>query len=573
MKILGIASGHDAGAAVVEDGRVLTAVNEERLNRKKLYWGSPFLAIEECLRLAKIKPQEIDRIAFANLTAGGGIQREFRAGKLTWKKKLLDFFSYSRLMDKKITQKVYLTIFGRLRDESETLEFLEKIRVKAPVEYFEHHFCHAASAYYTSPFNLEDKVLIVTTDGSGDGLCATISIVDEKGILQRQNETVFYHSPASSFYSNVTYNLGFIPLRHEGKITGLAAYGKTDKTLPIFKKFLKVNFKSLEYRSNLGCYGRPAARKLHLLFQGYKREDIAAGLQKAIEDAGSILIQKAAQKYNCDKVCLAGGLFANVRLNQVILELPEIKDVYIHPHMGDGGVAVGVALALWAKENERIGKVIAPQKLNHVYLGPEFNNEEIELALEENNLDYAHLENIEEEIARLLVQGKVVARFNGKMEYGPRALGNRSILCRATDPLVNDWLNKRLQRTEFMPFAPIILFEEAVNYFQNFDPSNSFASEFMTITYQVTEKCKKEAPAIVHLDGTARPQIVRKEINPSAYKILKEYQKLTGLSVLVNTSFNMHEEPIVCTPADAIRAFRIGQLDALAIGNYIVTNN
>jgi carbamoyltransferase len=205
----------------------------------------------------------------------------------------------------------------------------------------------------------------------------------------------------------------------------------------------------------------------------------------------------------------------------------------------------------------------------NLYLGSQFSEKEIEQALKEAGLAFEKVDNIEERIAKYLSEGKVVARFAGKMEYGPRALGNRSILYQPTDPTVNDWLNKKLKRTEFMPFAPVILKEKASEYFINFNKA-PYAAEFMTITFDVTEKCKKEAPAIVHVDGTARPQVITEEINPSYYQILKKYEELTGLPILINTSFNIHEEPIVCSPYDAIRAFRMSKLDILAIGDFIV---
>lgn len=231
--------------------------------------------------------------------------------------------------------------------------------------------------------------------------------------------------------------------------------------------------------------------------------------------------------------------------------------------MGDGGLGAGAALAHQAKNRKT-----APLRLPNVYLGAEASDTEIEQELNRYSLEHTRHDAVEEAIAKLLAQGYVVARVNGKMEYGPRALGNRSILYQATDTTVNQWLNKRLNRTEFMPFAPAILKERAADYYIGY-PKSEYASEFMTITYDVTERCKCEAPAVVHVDDTARPQVVSEATNPSFYRILKAYERLTGYPQVINTSFNMHEEPIVCTPSDAIRAFREGHLDVLAIGSYI----
>jgi carbamoyltransferase len=237
--------------------------------------------------------------------------------------------------------------------------------------------------------------------------------------------------------------------------------------------------------------------------------------------------------------------------------------------MGDEGLAVGAAFAMSVARGKASGVKIASSKLADVYLGPGFSATEIERAVTEAGLEAERLSNVERSIAELLAQGNVVARFDGRMEYGPRALGNRSILYQATDPSVNDWLNKQLKRTEFMPFAPVTLAEFADQCYGNLDGAR-YPAQFMTITVNCTDWMKKHCPAVVHIDGTARPQIIEERTNPTYYRILQEYRKLTGLPTLINTSFNLHEEPIVCTPDDAIRAFRQGHLDYLAIGKFLI---
>ena len=239
--------------------------------------------------------------------------------------------------------------------------------------------------------------------------------------------------------------------------------------------------------------------KLHKLLQGYKREDIAAGLQKWFEDVCSQYVKNALTKYPASKVAMAGGAFANVKLNQRIAEIPEVKKVYIHPHMGDGGLAVGAALALWADLMLDEGKKPKPHPLNNVYFGPEYSNEEIEKSLQDAGLSYEYHEDVESEIAQLVADKKIVGRFNGRMEYGPRALGNRSILADPTDKTINNWLNKRLHRTEFMPFAPSLMREHAEEFYKNFDVGE-IAAKFMTITFDVTEEGVKRAPAVVHVE-------------------------------------------------------------------------
>jgi len=208
-------------------------------------------------------------------------------------------------------------------------------------------------------------------------------------------------------------------------------------------------------------------------------------------------------------------------------------------------------------------------RIQDVYLGPDYTNDEIMAAIDESGFEAEHFENIEQKSAQIIADGGVVARFNGRMEYGPRALGNRSVLYQPTDPSVNDWLNKRLGRTEFMPFAPVTLAEYADKCYEGIDGAR-YPAEFMTVTFDCTQWMKDTCPAVVHIDGTARPQLIERNANPSYYKIVDEYRKITGLPSVVNTSFNMHEEPIVCSPSDAIRSFADGRLDYLAIGNYLL---
>jgi carbamoyltransferase len=264
-------------------------------------------------------------------------------------------------------------------------------------------------------------------------------------------------------------------------------------------------------------------------------------------------------------VVLSGGVVANVKLNQRIRELPGVDRIFIHPNMGDGGCGTGGALL------EFLGCPALGDELPDVFFGPSFSDAEIGESLRRAQLPFDHYPSIEPKIAQLIAAGKVVARFNGRMEYGPRALGNRSILYHAREPEVNQWLNQRLGRTEFMPFAPATLYEHRHACYKNVDGAD-YAARFMTITFDCTDFMRRESPAAVHVDGTARPQLVSATSNPSFHQVLTEYHRLTSLPSVINTSFNMHEEPIVCTPDDAVRAFLQGNLDYLAIGSFLVAH-
>ena len=248
--------------------------------------------------------------------------------------------------------------------------------------------------------------------------------------------------------------------------------------------------------------------------------------------------------------------------------MKSVRSLFVHPGMGDEGLALGAAFALASARSET---TISPGKLSDVYFGPEYGEGETQAAIAQEGLEAGYVPDIEKKVAELISQGQVVARFAGRMEYGPRALGNRSILYGATDPKVNDWLNQRLKRSEFMPFAPVTLEQYADQCYENLEGAR-YASKFMTVTFDCTAWMKERCPAVVHVDGTARPQLINRETNPSYYRIVDEYRKITGLPSVINTSFNMHEEPIVCSPRDAIRGFLDGGLDYLAIGNFLLKN-
>ncbi|MGH7572009.1 MAG: carbamoyltransferase C-terminal domain-containing protein, partial [Gemmatimonadota bacterium] len=253
-------------------------------------------------------------------------------------------------------------------------------------------------------------------------------------------------------------------------------------------------------------------------------------------------------------------------------ELPEVESVTVHPAMTDAGLGVGAAFGSYARRPEARSYPFAAARLEHVYLGPSWDESAMSAALRQAGLPVVRPDALEARVAELLAQGAIVARYDGALEYGPRALGNRSILYQATDASVNDWLNKQLHRTEFMPFAPVTLAGDAGRCYRHLEGAEHTA-RFMTITFDCTEWMRREMPAVVHVDGTARPQLLDRDTNPAYYRILEHYERLTGLNSIVNTSFNMHEEPIVCSPEDAVRGFMEAKLDYLAMGPFLAARN
>ena len=407
---------------------------------------------------------------------------------------------------------------------------------------------------------------MVSNDGWGDGLCAKVAI--GKGGKFRTISSNTFYSSLGSYYNYVTHFCGFKKIYHAGKTTGLAAYGDPAKTIDYFRK--NIPWVEGEGRYvNRGQVFTNALKDVHATFQGMEPRHLAAGVQRHLEEVSGAMVRHYVNKTGQRKVAVVGGVHANVRANQVIAELPEVEQLYVFPNMGDGGLGLGAAYLAYA---EHQATPVVPRALETLYLGSSYSDAEIEDLLRKEGISFTRPEDINSEIARYLSRGYIVARFAGKMEYGPRALCNRSILYEATQPEVNKWLNTQLQRTEFMPFAPVMRDVDASTYLKNYDSKTSHTAQFMTITYNVTDTCKEESPAVVHIDGTARPQVVYPGMNDGMYDILTKYKALTGRGILVNTSFNMHNEPIVCSPQDAVSAYRRGNLDILVLNDFLIVN-
>ncbi|RDD62291.1 carbamoyltransferase C-terminal domain-containing protein [Ferruginivarius sediminum] len=576
--VLGISTTHETGAAVYEGHRCRAAVSEERMDRVKFSTKyPPKKSIKAAVAASGVDPRDITDVVVAGLPAGR-LFRRLAAGQL---QDTFDFHGWNDYFPhfNKVLYRGFA--FSRALGYRRVLDFLrQEYGIRPNLHFVDHHRCHAAAAHRTAPFA---DSLIVTADGVGDGLSITIS-EGRQGRINLLHEVPYPHS-FGQFYTACTQILGFRANRHEGKITGLSGYGEVNPELyakvkstirrsgPDFRldkryysegivrgfslaKLRKGEdlFDTLQYRDY-----KPPLKKL---VEGYSREDVAAVFQKLLEEEVIEVVRPFAERTGMKNLSLCGGLFANVKLNAVLFRALNFDNVYVYPHMGDGGLCAGAALEFLQAE---------PEPFDDVYFGPGYSEDEMAEALREaagDDLQFERHDDVEDTIAGLLADGNVVARFDGRMEFGPRALCNRSILYSAGDPKANDWLNKRLGRTEFMPFAPVAMAERAGSMFMDIE-GTEHACKFMTIILDCTEWTKKNCPAVVHVDGTARPQLVTPAINPSMHRILECYEKRTGIPLLVNTSFNMHEEPIVCSPRDAVRAFLASRLDYLAMGPFV----
>ncbi len=564
MIILGIndIAHHNTSAALIRDGHVIAAIEEERLSRVKLDNSYPHRAINEVLRIAGLSYHDIDRVALAGLDT-----REQKSAADNIFRYIKKAASHDRQI-KKFFYKQQFSRYSRLFKKRPALP--DALKAK-PVDTIEHHHAHAASAYYTSPFGNgtgNEKIGIISLDGSGDFSWGSVWT----GHGSNMTHIMHLHAMNSValLYSAFTVFLGFKHTRHEGKVLGLAAFGNPE---PLRSRLMEhVNLDAWEEelfspalaRATLRQFTEMGQSVVRKLSEELCREDVAAGLQAFTEEVVLHWIKKISAQLDVSKLALAGGLFANVKLNQRILDLAEVENIYVHPNMGDGGLAAGAALAISAKYNSTV-----PQFMPNVYLGSVIDENSAEAALKKSGLNYCKPENLAAEAGQILADGKVVARASGGMEYGPRALGNRTVMAACSDPSINKWLNDKFQRTEFMPFAPVILEEHAKAYFPAWR-EEQVAARFMTLTYDASDLAKKNIPAAVHVDSTARPQIIRREDNPDYYDIIAAYHRITGIPSVINTSFNMHEEPIVCSASDAIRAFLDAKLDALIIGPFLV---
>ncbi len=556
MLVLGLADNHDSGAAIVQDGVLKAATGQERLDRVKNSGAFPWEAAEAVLAQVGAAPSDVDVVVF-----GGGYTPStiLRALPRVHARARGDG-SFSYLLNLYIFYQVAQRRTGMYRAELAASRALLSRRLAgrgfggARIFFMDHHEAHAQAAYRSQPHR---RCLVLTLDAMGDGASATAWEGRDGSLCPLGEQSGL--AAINTFYSRITEYLGFRPNRHEGKITGLAAYTAPPAQLVRHMERM-LRFRGTRF-NRLNVLARQHPRdSMYSRLSLHSREEVASAAQAVLERAVCGFVRHWVQRTGLGHVAVAGGIFANVKLNQRIAGMEQVEDLFIYPNMGDGGLPVGAAL----------GHVSArPSPLENMYLGPAYTSQQVEFVLRSAGLQYSRPSDLDGRVVELLMGGKVVARFDGAMEWGPRALGNRSILYRPDEPSVNDWLNQRLRRTEFMPFAPLTLAEDAPRLYLGLDKARE-AARFMTICFDCTDTMKRTCPGVVHVDGTARPQVVSHSDNPRLHRLLSRFKSRTGLGTLVNTSFNMHEEPIVCSPADAMRAWKDAHLDAMIMGPFLV---
>lgn len=558
MNILGVAFLSDASACVLRDGRLVAAVSEERINRAKLWDGFPTAAIAEVLDLAGLTLDEIDVVA----THGKAAERPHREAFVAKERAITQAD-----LDANVKQGQRDVLWRRYEHETFVLgtrtpqKIAQVLGLGKKTLVYAHHEAHAASALYSVPW---DDCFVLTADGWGEDGSATLWRV-EAGRPRLMATTPPLDS-LGYFYGSITAALGFQPHRHEGKVLGLAARCSDPRSYAAVVAGM-VDYdpgtRQFVLRMENG-YATPGYdnHRLAAIVSRYSREDWAAAAQRRLEEVVCRCVGDLPGTQI--RLAVAGGIFANVKLNQRLRELSDVQEVFPFPNMGDGGLSVGAAYLAHVECTDT-----RPAPLDNVYLGGAPTESDVREAIQANGVDAVRCDDVAARAGELLAAGKMVAVCHGAMEFGPRALGHRSILFHAQDARVNEWLNARLGRSEFMPFAPATLEEHAAARYVGITGAEA-AARFMTMTFACTDTMRRESPAAVHVDGTARPQVVSAGHAPFLHRVLTRYHELTGLPTVINTSFNMHEEPIVRSAADALRAFKAAALPYLVLGDHLV---
>lgn len=568
MNILGIHDGHTATACLLKDGVVVAMASEERFNLKKSWGGVPQLAADWVLEGTRTDPKTIDAIAVSWLVQPVRdfyIHGDFPPNPMTPVARVIPQW----LMASDAMVAPYVKLMSRWRDVDSLTKLLDELGIpRLPIQRVEHHLAHAAASYYLSPFvSKQSPALVITLDGSGDGLSGTVSI-GRGHSLDRQVSISSYHSPGL-MYSLVTQYLGMKPAEHEYKVMGLAPYAPeelAEQARTVFAGYYGLSPDGLRIVNTSGAWGPGFMRRLERDLRRIRFDAVAAGAQLHLEDVIVKFIRNWIKHTGIRTVVLGGGLFMNVKLNMLIQAMPEVERVFFMPSAGDESLAVGAATWIAVQCGEP-----GIQPLGGLYLGPEFSSAEIEAVLHryDDRVRWERVAQPETQSAELLMEGHVVARFAGRMEWGARALGNRSILADGRDLSVIRKINAAIKQRDFwMPFAPSILWERRNDYLVN--PRDADAP-YMTLAFASTPLAQAHLRSALHqYDLSCRPHLVRAEVNPRYHRLVKEWERLTGCGGLLNTSFNLHGEPIVCAPQDAIETLLCSQIDDLMIEDWWV---
>ncbi len=558
MYILGVNYfAHDTSAALISDGEIVAFVEEERLNRQKHTQAFPRRSIETCLDIAGIKIRDVDHVAFP-----------FRPGLDFWRNLGRDLrgFPLTIRRFRKITFQGAWKLFGA----APTLR--HRTGYQGKIQFIGHHESHAASAFYPSPFQ---EAAILSIDGGGDNV-ASLYAEGKGNHIKFLQEVRSPHSVGRVYESLTTY-LGFRRCSGEGKVMGLAAYGEPDYA-DVFRRMISMNGDGT-HQTDLSFFEYHLHRKRRPMYSDRlvsalgearrseslvekRHKDIASSIQTVTEEICLDMVRHIHHQTGNTRLCLAGGVAMNSVMNGKILKETPITDLYVQPAAADSGGALGAALYVYHWMLERPRRF----EMKHAYWGPEFSDRQIEALLKEAKLPYEKVDNPAQRAAELLSQGRIIGWFQGRMEVGPRALGNRSILADPRDPTMKDRVNAEVKHREgFRPFAPAILRGRMGEYFDM-----DYPAPFMLKVFDVLPEKRDVIPAVTHVDGSGRVQTVDRKENGLFYDLISAFDDITGVPVVLNTSFNVRGEPIVNTPREALVCYCTTGLDALFLGPYLL---
>lgn len=563
--ILGVHDGHNASACLLVDGKVEYMIQEERILYEKNAWGFPEESIKDALKQTGIQLFDIDRVAFAS---------EDRIPVKKTREQVMRSFDRLHTLKGRARMALIHTalkpLYVKLRDNTNLRKnLLDDCGIKkAPMCVYNHALSHAASAYFGMRKDHTSEELVLTADGAGDKHCSTV-FVAQNGKMQRIASTKNANS-LGAIYALVTHAMGFVPYEHEYKIMGMAPYADDKyaaQAAEVFHRYLGMNKETLEFERKCFWPTNMQGRNLLKDITKMRFDSVAAGLQKFTEDLLVDWVKACVAKTGIRKIVAAGGVFMNVKANQRILELAEVDQLDVLPSCGDESLSYGAATLAHAEMDD-------PAKLEPwegIYFGRDVNDEQTAELLRSRGHQFDVPEDIERDIAELLAAGHPVARCRGRMEFGARALGNRSILC---DPRNGDCvrvINQMIKKRDFwMPFAPMMLAERSNEYIEN--PKGN-RSPYMMMSYDSTDKFRDFIAAVHNADLTARAQILEEPHNPAMHRCLKHFEQLTGRGVILNTSFNLHGYPVALGAKEALHVFENSGLQYLALGSYLVSKS
>jgi carbamoyltransferase len=568
MRVLGIHDGHNAAAVLLEDGVVRAGIQEERLCRVKNQAGFPHGSVRWVLESTGTDPASLDFVAMHSTHSPYPKSREAMIAEYAASQSL-------GAQVKQLLKRTPANALHRGRRRAARLAEIAKAGLpRARVRFVDHHTCHAAAAYHGSPWK-DEKVLVLTADGMGDDLCASVR-VGEKGMLGPPIATVADSHSLGSIYAKVTFVLGMVPNEHEYKLMGMAPYAPEAGAAKSYERFRNL----LQFNGANGLTWKRAPGMPHTyysyrffrdLVERHRFDWVMAGLQRFTEEHLVAWAKNAVRATGVRKLALGGGVFMNVKANQRIYELPEVDGLFVFPSCGDEMNSVGAAFQVQAEERARRAEPAGIPPLGPVYWGPEPDENELAAllpGLRAKGYRVDESDDVETLIADGIARGEVVARAAGRMEFGARALGNRSILADPTRKDVIRIINDMIKNRDFwMPFAPAMLAERSDEYVVN---PKRMDAPYMIMTFPTTGKVDEFPAGVQPYDHSARPQFVHREQNPDFHRIISKFAERTGRAVVLNTSFNLHGYPIVASARDAVEVLENSGLVNLAVGRYFL---